>query len=222
MRLLLGNGLCAQSARTMRQARVTHVLNMSGGELPNYFEAGRPKQLTWKQEPEDHSDANRGGGGGGGGARRGPGGDDAACYDSSNLQIAYGTLSLDEQLKPGSTESIRQFEAAVAFIENALASSDSSGSAGSVLVHCRTGVSVSPAVILAYLIKTQKCGLDAALARLSRKRFVRPSAPLIAQLRGYCAVDQGQLAGAPDAAVALSTSHGRGVKGELYCVTGAQ
>ena len=88
MRLLCGNGLSAKSARVMRQARVTHVLNMTGGELPNYFEAGR--------RPAEAA-GNEGAGGGGGGG----GGDDSVCYDSANIQLAYGALSLNETLEPG-------------------------------------------------------------------------------------------------------------------------
>ena len=210
-RLLLGNGNCAQSARALRQTKVTHVLNVSSGVLPNYFEKGRPLKLTMG---EDTHGSNPEGAEGG-----------------RNLELEYGAVSLDETLAPGGADSKAALDKAADFIKQSLATTGADPAV--VLVHCNqgeycaqrpelssavqfdnrhrssrptrpsnvqsflwwrddrelfdvvAGVSQGPAAVLAYLMRTEGVELGAALARLSKRRFVRLSPGLLAQLEKY-------------------------------------
>ncbi|CAN0005701.1 unnamed protein product, partial [Phaeothamnion confervicola] len=57
---------------------------------------------------------------------------------------------------------------------------------GSVLVHCRQGVSRSAAIVVAYLMKARGLSLDDALAYLRRRRpVVNPHEAFLRQLRDF-------------------------------------
>jgi predicted protein tyrosine phosphatase len=76
---------------------------------------------------------------------------------------------------------------AVRFMQKAVASEG-----GCVLVHCTGGgASLSSAVVLLYLIRTQGLHADDALAQLQTKRPVsRPNASFMGQLRRYCVTEE--------------------------------
>ena len=72
------------------------------------------------------------------------------------------------------------FEETNAFIDDAIKKN------GNVLVHCHAGISRSSAFLMAYIMKSQKMGVDKVLDLLKSKREkVNPNAGFIKQLREY-------------------------------------
>ncbi|KAG6836466.1 hypothetical protein H0H93_007746 [Arthromyces matolae] len=71
-------------------------------------------------------------------------------------------------------------EAACNYIDRALRSGKN------VLVHCQQGISRSPAIVIAYLIRNQGMTYDSAFALLQRKRAcVKPNSGFVAALREW-------------------------------------
>jgi len=58
-----------------------------------------------------------------------------------------------------------------------------SESPGAVLVHCKYGVSRSPTIVIAYLMRKRGLKFEDALAMVKEKRKVRPSANFVKQLQ---------------------------------------
>ncbi|KAN0078813.1 dual specificity phosphatase [Elaphomyces granulatus] len=58
-----------------------------------------------------------------------------------------------------------------------------SESPGAVLVHCEYGVSRSPTIVIAYLMRKRGLKFEDALAMVKEKRKVRPSANFVKQLQ---------------------------------------
>lgn len=57
---------------------------------------------------------------------------------------------------------------------------------GGVLVHCFSGISRSPAIIIAYLMRAYLIDYDTALKRVkSRRFFIAPNDSFVRQLRNY-------------------------------------
>ncbi|CAG8675504.1 16827_t:CDS:10, partial [Cetraspora pellucida] len=75
----------------------------------------------------------------------------------------------------------KYFEETYMFIQNVLDQEDKS-----VLVHCEMGISRSPTVVIAYIMRSQKKSLKDALAFVKEKRFVtRPNAGFYKQLKNF-------------------------------------
>ena len=62
-------------------------------------------------------------------------------------------------------------------------------SRASVLVHCQLGVSRSSAVVIAYLMRKHRKGLDSTLCEVKEKRKIKPSENFLDQLRVWEAVE---------------------------------
>jgi protein-tyrosine phosphatase len=56
---------------------------------------------------------------------------------------------------------------------------------GHVLVHCAAGMSRSPTVVIAYLMKVHRKSLREAFAYVRSKRFVSPNYGFMKQLSAY-------------------------------------
>ncbi|CAG8769285.1 16571_t:CDS:2, partial [Cetraspora pellucida] len=73
------------------------------------------------------------------------------------------------------------FEETYMFIQNVLDQEDKS-----VLVHCEMGISRSPTVVIAYIMRSQKKSLKDALAFVKEKRSVtRPNTGFYEQLKKF-------------------------------------
>ncbi|CAF0996736.1 unnamed protein product [Adineta ricciae] len=74
----------------------------------------------------------------------------------------------------------KHFETAIDFIDKALQSN------GKVLVHCSAGISRSPTLVLAYLMKKKRWTLDEAFEKMRKlRRIVDPNVSFIIQLREW-------------------------------------
>ncbi|CAG8681109.1 13894_t:CDS:2, partial [Dentiscutata heterogama] len=75
----------------------------------------------------------------------------------------------------------KYFEETFMFIQNVLDQEDRS-----ILVHCEMGISRSPSVVIAYIMKSQKKSLKNALALVQEKRpIVLPNAGFYKQLKEF-------------------------------------
>lgn len=72
------------------------------------------------------------------------------------------------------------FENSNCFIDNAI------NNGGKVFVHCKSGISRSATIVLAYLIKVKKMPLNLALNSIkSKRKIINPNDGFIAQLKLY-------------------------------------
>ena len=79
---------------------------------------------------------------------------------------------------------------------------------GSVLVHCRQGVSRSATIVLAYLMRERGHSLRSALTHVQQRRFIKPNDAFLRQLTDYEAQVQKRstLAGSRASSTARSTA----------------
>lgn len=85
-----------------------------------------------------------------------------------------------EILDQPNTELLPHLEAACAYMDRALKSGRN------VLVHCQQGVSRSPSIVIAYLIRNYGMSFDNALSLLKRQRAcVKPNSGFISALREW-------------------------------------
>ena len=83
---------------------------------------------------------------------------------------------LDSQKEPIK----KHFEESNKFIDDAIQNK------GNVLIHCHAGISRSSAILIAYIMKTQKMSLDKVLELIRAKRDkVKPNDGFIEQLKEY-------------------------------------
>ena len=88
---------------------------------------------------------------------------------------------LNINLLDSQTEPIKKhFEESNKFIDDAIQNK------GNVLIHCHAGISRSSAILIAYIMKTQKMSLDKVLELIRAKRDkVKPNDGFIEQLKEY-------------------------------------
>ena len=98
-----------------------------------------------------------------------------ACpnYHQASGRFIYKTLVLYDA--PSQELSHVLYEA-MAFIEDALAAG------GCIFVHCQQGVSRSATIVLAFLMRERGMSLDAAIAWLHKRRWIRPNEAFLEQL----------------------------------------
>ncbi|OCH84355.1 DSPc-domain-containing protein, partial [Obba rivulosa] len=95
--------------------------------------------------------------------------------------VTYFRLSLNDS----PTSSITKVsEEACKIIENAIASKSKGCGKGKILVHCSAGISRSPTLVVAYLMRSHKMSLKAALGQVVRARpQVSPNSGFLEQLK---------------------------------------
>ncbi|KAG5190251.1 protein-tyrosine phosphatase-like protein, partial [Tribonema minus] len=99
------------------------------------------------------------------------------CPNFHPDQLAYLRLELADA---GHQKISHCFDAVVSAIDCARAAG------GACLVHCTAGISRSPALVIAYLMKTKRWSLAAALAHMQKCRpSVSPNPAFMAQLAAY-------------------------------------
>ena len=76
----------------------------------------------------------------------------------------------------------KYLDTAAIFIARALSDPYASDA---VLVHCQQGVSRSATIVLAFLMRERGMSLDAAIAWLHKRRWIRPNEAFHEQLRAY-------------------------------------
>ncbi|EMD35755.1 hypothetical protein CERSUDRAFT_53137, partial [Gelatoporia subvermispora B] len=95
--------------------------------------------------------------------------------------VAYHRLSLNDSPTSSITE---VSEEACKIIENAIASKSKGGVKGKILVHCSAGISRSPTLVVAYLMRAHKMSLKAALGQVAKARPpVSPNPGFLQQLK---------------------------------------
>ena len=95
--------------------------------------------------------------------------------------ITYHRLSLNDS---ASSLLSKVTDEACKIIDGALASKGKGGSKGKILVHCSAGISRSPSLVVAYLMKSRGMPLKAALGQVVRARpQVSPNPGFLSQLK---------------------------------------
>ncbi|KAH8106360.1 phosphatases II [Phellopilus nigrolimitatus] len=100
------------------------------------------------------------------------------CHDSPWGTCESSLVALADSAAPDALRP--HLDGAVRFIRERLARGEN------VLVHCQQGISRSPAIVLAYLMRERALSYDAALQLvLARRRCVKPNAGFERTLRGW-------------------------------------
>ena len=95
--------------------------------------------------------------------------------------INYHRLSLNDS---ASSLLSKVTDEACKIIDGALASKGKGGGKGKILVHCSAGISRSPSLVVAYLMKSRGMPLKAALGQVVRARpQVSPNPGFLSQLK---------------------------------------
>jgi atypical dual specificity phosphatase len=109
--------------------------------------------------------------------------------------VTYHRLSLNDSI---SSSISKVTDAAFEIIDEAIASKNSTGK---ILVHCSAGISRSPTVVAAYLMKRKGMSLKAALGQIIRVRAqISPNTGFLQQLKememelyGSCSLEVDEL-----------------------------
>ena len=112
--------------------------------------------------------------------------------------VTYHRLSLNDS---ATSLLSKVTDEACRIIDGALASRGRGGAKGKILVHCSAGISRSPSLVVAYLMKARGMSLRAALGQVVRARpqvspnpgFLRQLKALEEELRGSVSLDVEEL-----------------------------